>query len=100
MPTGIYDRHPPSRSPSHTQALRERIQTAKLLSKLEAHALENKPLSLSRIKAIEILLRKSLSDLQTTDLNVQGALTVVRKFFGAQLAKQEAQPDAVRRDPE
>ena len=62
----------------HDDATREKIRTSQLLNRLHAYALsENdpqngKPVDLSggQVKAIEVLLRKSLPDLQS----IQGSM--------------------------
>jgi len=62
--------------PRHQDDVRAKIQTSQLLNKLQNHALSNdeSEISASRMKAIEILLKKSLPDLTATDLNVSGSL--------------------------
>lgn len=53
----------------HTEEIRSKIQTTQLINVLQNHALglseEIKP---SRMKAIEILLKKALPDLQSTEI--------------------------------
>jgi hypothetical protein len=58
----------------HQQDVRTKIQVGQLLKTLENHALnENSAdLSMSRMKAIEILLRKSLPDLSAVTLSGAG----------------------------
>jgi hypothetical protein len=55
---------------------REKIQTSMLLIRLEKHALGEVELSATQIKAIEILLRKALPDLQSIEHSgsVEGGL--------------------------
>jgi len=57
---------------NHQDKVRERIQASQLVNVLQNHAL-NKPdsgeLSASRLKAIEILLRKSVPDLTAVTLS-------------------------------
>jgi hypothetical protein len=48
--------------------VRDRIQASQLVNRLEDHALNNLELSVSQIKAIEILLKKSLPDLTAVEL--------------------------------
>lgn len=53
----------------HQDDVRRKIQASQLINVLEAHALGiSEELSPSRIKAIEILLRKSLPDLSSVEL--------------------------------
>ena len=62
----------------HTEAIRTKIQASQLINVLQNHALsDDSELSMSRMKAIEILLRKSVPDLSaiTLDANVSGELT-------------------------
>lgn len=50
----------------HQEDVRKKIQVGQLLETLQNHALSGESeLSASRLKAIEILLRKSMPDLQT-----------------------------------
>jgi hypothetical protein len=53
----------------HSEQIRTKIQTTQLINVLQNHALglteEIKP---SRMKAIEILLKKALPDLQSTEI--------------------------------
>jgi len=59
----------------HDDATREKIRTSQLLNRLHAYALSEddpqsgKPVELSstQVKAIEVLLRKSLPDLQSVE---------------------------------
>ena len=55
----------------HQEDVRKKIQVGQLLKTLEDHALNetSADVSLSRMKAIEILLRKSLPDLSSVTLN-------------------------------
>lgn len=48
---------------AHNAKAREKIQTSQLINRLMDHALGKVELSASRIKAIEILLKKTLPDL-------------------------------------
>lgn len=53
-----------------TLKTREKIQTSQLINRLQNHALSEEVTELkpSQLKAIEILLKKSLPDLQSTEL--------------------------------
>lgn len=54
----------------HSDEIRLKIQTSQLLNVLQNHALDpDSELIPSRIKAIEILLRKSLSDLSSVEVS-------------------------------
>lgn len=54
---------------THQDDVRVKIQTSQLLNVLQNHALgKTEELTQSRLKAIEILLRKSLPDLSTVQL--------------------------------
>lgn len=54
----------------HTEEIRTKIQTSQLLNVLQDHALSaDKEISNSRMKAIEILLRKTLPDLSAVTIS-------------------------------
>lgn len=55
--------------PRHQDEIRTKIQTSQLINVLQNHALGNtEEIPASRMKAIEILLRKSLPDLSSVML--------------------------------
>lgn len=57
----------------HQDEVRAKIQASQLINVLQNHALgQTEELSLSRMKAIEILLRKSLPDLSSVQLEGAG----------------------------
>lgn len=57
----------------HQDDVRRKIQVSQLINVLTKHAIgETEELSQSRIKAIEILLRKSLPDLSSVELTGEG----------------------------
>lgn len=58
-----------------SQEVRERIQTSMLINRLQDHVLGQVELASSQIKAIEILLRKTLPDLQAIEHSGAIALT-------------------------
>lgn len=49
--------------------VRDKIQATQLINRLENHALGEVELSQTQIKAIEILLKKSLPDLSSVELS-------------------------------
>lgn len=54
----------------HQEDVRRKIQVSQLLNVLQDHALnEGSEISMSRMKAIEILLRKSLPDLTAVTIS-------------------------------
>lgn len=56
----------------HQDEVRTKIQTSQLVNVLQNHALgidEDKEITPTRMKAIEILLRKSLPDLSSTEIS-------------------------------
>lgn len=57
--------------PRHQDEIRQKIQTSQLINRLENYALSDSEdeLSTGRLKAIEILLRKTLPDLSATQLS-------------------------------
>lgn len=58
----------------HQDEVRTKIQTSQLVNVLQNHALgkDKKEITPTRLKAIEILLRKSLPDLSSTELTGEG----------------------------
>lgn len=63
----------------HQDDVRKKIQASQLINVLQEHALtEGSEISMSRMKAIEILLRKSIPDLSAVTLSNddQGAFRV------------------------
>lgn len=57
----------------HQDTVRAKIQASQLINVLQNHALgETEELSASRLKAIEILLRKSLPDLSSVEMSGEG----------------------------
>ena len=56
---------------NHQDDIRAKIQASQLVNVLQNHALgkDEKELSASRLKAIEILLRKSVSDLSAVTIS-------------------------------
>ena len=53
----------------HHDIVRERIQTSQLINVLQTHALSGEnEITPTRMKAIEILLRKSLPDLSSVEM--------------------------------
>ena len=54
----------------HTEEIRSKIQASQLVNVLQNHALGDSPeISPSRMKAIEILLRKSVPDLSAVTIS-------------------------------
>lgn len=60
----------------HQDEVRTKIQASQLINVLQNHALgeDGKELSATRLKAIEILLRKSLPDLSATEVDLNGSV--------------------------
>jgi hypothetical protein len=57
----------------HQEDVRKKIQASQLINVLQNHALgQTEELSMSRMKAIEILLRKSIADLSAISLTGPG----------------------------
>ena len=54
--------------PYHTEEVRARIQASNLITRLHKHIFENLELSLSQIRAIDILLKKCIPDLTSTTI--------------------------------
>ena len=53
----------------HQEDVRAKIQTSQLINRLESHALGDLELSATQIKAIEVLIRKTLPDLSAVELS-------------------------------
>ena len=53
----------------HQDDVRAKIQASQLVNVLQNHALNGTELANSRIKAIEVLLRKSIPDLQSVTVS-------------------------------
>jgi hypothetical protein len=62
----------------HQDDVRSKIQTSQLINRLTEHALGNVELSPTQVRAIEILIKKTLPDLQAVDLSgmIEAAVTV------------------------
>lgn len=56
-------------NPRHQQLIRDKIQSALLIEKLHEVALEGLELTSQQMKAIEILLKKSVPDLSAVELS-------------------------------
>ena len=53
----------------HDDATRKKIQTSQLINRLQDHALGKIELSPTQIQAAQILLKKSIPDLQATEIS-------------------------------
>ena len=53
--------------PHHQDEVRAKIQTSQLINRLTEHALGNVELTNTQVRAIEILLKKTLADLSAID---------------------------------
>lgn len=58
----------PKLNPRHQQLIRDKIQAALLVEKLQRCALEGLELTSQQMKAIEILLKKSVPDLSAIEM--------------------------------
>ena len=70
-------------NPRHSDMVRAKIQATQLINVLQNHALNEKnaeELSASRLKAIEILLRKSVPDLQSIQLSGDEGNPILQKI--------------------
>jgi hypothetical protein len=56
-------------NPAHDQRTREKIQTTQLINRLISHVNGSVELTNSQVRAAEILLRKTLPDLQSVQLS-------------------------------
>lgn len=58
--------------PFHTDEIRAKIQTSQLLNRLTDHALGKIDLAPTQVRSIEVLLKKSIPDLQAIQLEGSG----------------------------
>ena len=65
-PNGVRRKRPGV--PFHTDEVRAKIQASNLITRLHKHIFENLELSLSQIRAIDILLKKCIPDLTSTTI--------------------------------
>ena len=73
---------------THQDDVRAKIQTSQLINRLTDHALGLIELSPTQVRAIEILIRKTLPDLQAVDISAtDGTLAEAAAY-----AWQPAQP--------
>lgn len=56
----------------HTDEIRQKIQASQLVNRLTDHAFGNVDLTATQIKAIEVLLRKSVPDLAAVQIEGPG----------------------------
>lgn len=59
----------------HQGDVRAKIQTSQLINRLSDHALGKVELSATQIKAIEVLIRKTLPDLSSVEMEHSGEVT-------------------------
>lgn len=67
----------------HQDDVRAKIQASQLVNRLTGHALGEIELSATQIRAIEILLKKSVPDLQSIEMSGEGGgplVVNVRRF--------------------
>jgi hypothetical protein len=69
-------------NPRHQEMVRDKIQASQLINRLENHALGEAELSQTQIKAIEILLKKTLPDLSNVQLTGDPENPVVVQEIG------------------
>lgn len=71
----------------HQEDVRAKIKTSQLINRLENHALGDLELSTTQIKAIEVLIRKTLPDLSavslTGDPDAPLVHKIIREFVGS-----------------
>jgi hypothetical protein len=66
----------------HQDDVRAKIKTSQLINRLEDHALNGLELSATQIKAIEVLIRKTLPDLSSVEMSGEdgGPIETVQKI--------------------
>ena len=77
----------------HQDEVRARIQASQLINRLTDHALGRVELTATQVRAIEILLRKSIPDLSAVDIRGDASqpLVVEIRRFGADDADRPAE---------
>ena len=67
---------------THQDDVRAKIQTSQLINRLENHALGEIDLTPTQIKAIEVLIRKTLPDLSSVEMTGEdgGPIETVQKI--------------------
>jgi hypothetical protein len=68
-------------NPRHQQLIRDKINAALLIEKLQQCALEGLELTSQQMKAIEILLKKSVPDLQSVEMIGNAEAPMVMKVI-------------------
>lgn len=67
---------------------RERIKTSQLLNRLTTHALSDvEIMTTSQVHAAAVVLKKSLPDLASSDVNLSGGITVEINDHWAKISK-------------
>ena len=59
-------------NPKHQQFVRDKIRTSQLINRLRDHALGKVELTNTQVRAIEVLLKKSLPDLSAVEMTGEG----------------------------
>ena len=80
--------HTPSRGRFKPDSVREKIRAAQLINRLQAHIFDGLELSMSQVRAIEILLRKSVPDLTKTEVQADATHRYVAQLPDV-LSKEE-----------
>lgn len=62
-----------TRKARHDDETRRRIQTSQLINRLENHIFRNDELSTTQLRAVEILLKKSLPDVSAVEFSGEDA---------------------------
>jgi len=68
-------------NPRHQQLIRDKINAALLIDKLQQCALEGLELTSQQMKAIEILLKKSVPDLQSVEMTGNAEAPMIMKVI-------------------
>lgn len=76
--------------PQHTQEIREKIRASQLINRLQGHVDGEVELSATQVRAAEILLRKSVPDLSSTELSgPNGAPIAIEGSERPRLSREE-----------
>ena len=76
----------------HQDSVREKIKVSQIINRLQDHVKGDIELSTTQVQSARILLDKSISSLQSTDVQIDGHLTIEPVDYGS--------PDGADADPD
>ena len=69
--------------PKHDERTRSKIQTTQLVNRLISHAIGEVEMSATQVRAAEILLKKTLPDLQSTNVTAEITINPIEQLLSA-----------------